>query len=180
MIDHQNKLRFIQIPKTASGTIVEFMKRHSNNYEEEDHPVLFRDSKSFPYTTFTVVRNPYDLIYSYTFWNHGSKIVDQKSFDKYSVHTVKKFVVRYGCQMDMIRNTDPVIFYFENAFKQGSVSTDDFSVFGYLKKFYKTDKEFLHLHEKKKQIFKFCKKAMDLINIYFAKDFENLGYKQIL
>ena len=71
-------LLFIHIPKTAGTSVREWYKKRYGKFNKcmhgsIDHPVLREVSKTMP--SFSIVRNPYDLVYSW--YRYKSKMLKE-------------------------------------------------------------------------------------------------------
>ena len=107
MISHEHKFIFVRIPKTASTSIINALYRECGKMEgHENHEdinyYIRKYSNVHDYFKFTFVRNPWELRYSYYFYNknlpgrHG----------KYARNlSLKDWILRYSGKNSQVRRT---------------------------------------------------------------------------
>lgn len=104
MISHVHKTIFVHVPKTAGTSIKETIGTFNNNLGYHARPAEIKSKHPNAwknYHKFTVVRNPFDRVYSiYSYYRMGKKItlVDKNKLPK----TFKEFVTDLDKYLKML------------------------------------------------------------------------------
>ena len=194
------ELKFIHITKTA-GTSIEIEGRKQNinwglNHKEYGfhHEYFPRKSQSLKekYDWFTVIRNPYERVISEYFWLMKAMGVK----DKKTVEHFNAFIQKWINNIKQNKVNHPAFGRLNgDHFSPQYLYIDD-SVKIHILKFENIKQEFdalmkeyglniklnTHFHVENNKIFTikdFSRETLDLINDFYAKDFEIFGYTKL-
>lgn len=138
MISESNKFIFIHIPKTGGSSVSYALKEYAKEKIEmansrvgkgrgvsvvNDKRVNVKHLKLYGilrmnpeykhYLSFTIVRNPYDRMMSYYFWNYGNKPFEREQFVKF-IKRCNDFQYRYVTHPKTDKLLVKTILKFEN------------------------------------------------------------------
>jgi len=193
MISHKVKFIFIHIPKTSGNSLSLFLKTFIDNdvirrdspmgekqgisiicektkQDIKHNPITYYESiygkKINEYFKFTIVRNPYDRILSYYFWNKGkhNQVFDRNEFINF-VKENKSFQHKYIDKSFHIIHFENLIDGLKNiTCLKGLVDFNNYPTLN------------ASSNSKKKYTEIFDKELKDLVFDKYKKDFELFGY----